>query len=188
MKIQATAVPGVLLLTPAVWCDSRGSFLESWQMDRYADAGLPERWMQDNISVSARDVLRGLHFQYPLPQGKLISVLAGSILDIAVDVRHGSPSFGHSVVCELTEANHQQLYVPEGFAHGFLVTSDEAIVHYKCTEYYQPASDHTLAWNDPALELAWPVRAPIVSAKDALGKKLADFGAHELPTFVNRGG
>lgn len=187
MNVDRTAIPEVLVLTPVMREDPRGSFHESWQEARYAEAGLPSGWVQDNVSRSGRAVLRGLHFQHPRGQGKLICVLAGEVLDVAVDVRRGSPTFGRSVSMSLSSENHRQMYVPAGFAHGFLVVSDRAVVHYKCTEYYRPESEHVLAWNDPALQLSWPVADPIMSAKDAEGRRLAEFDDAELPPFVAPG-
>lgn len=183
MRVDSTALPGVLLLTPAVHRDARGSFHESWQQARYADAGLPDVWLQDNVSRSRKGVLRGLHFQQPTPQAKLVSAVAGVILDVAVDVRVGSPSFGRSVSIALAAGDAQQLYVPPGFAHGFLVLSDEAVVHYKCTAFYAPASERTLLWSDPALRIDWPTAAPILSPKDAAGQRLADFAEEQLPRY-----
>ena len=183
MKVEPTALPGVLLVTPVVRGDGRGSFHESWQLERYAGSGMPDRWVQDNVSHSVRGVLRGLHFQHPDDQGKLVSVLAGEVLDVAVDVRRGSGHFGHAVRVSLSRANGRQLYVPAGFAHGFVVVSDMATVHYKCTEYYRPASERILLWNDPALALEWPITEPILSPKDAAGRRLHEFGPDELPVF-----
>jgi dTDP-4-dehydrorhamnose 3,5-epimerase len=183
MKVETTALPDVVIVTPVMRGDARGSFHESWQLARYAEAGLPARWVQDNVSHSRRGVLRGLHFQHPEGQGKLVSVLAGEILDVAVDIRVGSPSFGCGVSVPLSSETGRQLYVPPGFAHGFLVLSDEAAVHYKCTEYYRPAFEQSLAWNDPALKLEWPVADPILSPKDAAARPLNAFPASALPTF-----
>ena len=183
MKVDTTTLPGVLLFTPVVRGDARGSFHESWQLARYAEAGVPTRWVQDNVSRSRRGVLRGLHFQHPDAQGKLISVLAGEILDVAVDIRVGSPSFGKSVAALLTAEDARQLYVPAGFAHGFVVLSEEAVVHYKCTEYYAPESERTLVWNDPALHIDWRTPSPVLSPKDAAGRPLSAFSASELPRF-----
>jgi dTDP-4-dehydrorhamnose 3,5-epimerase len=174
VRVEPTALAGVTIVEPIVRLDSRGSFHESWQMERYAAAGLPTRWAQDNVSHSRRGVLRGLHFQHPGGQGKLVSALVGEILDVAVDVRTDSPTFGRSVSVMLSSAEHRQLYVPPGFAHGFLVLSDEAVVHYKCTELYQPAHEHTLAWDDPALGISWPIERPVQSPKDAAGRRLEE--------------
>jgi dTDP-4-dehydrorhamnose 3,5-epimerase len=143
MKVERLALPDVVLITPTLRRDARGSFHEHWQQARYREAGLPERWVQDNVSRSRAGVLRGLHYQHPHAQGKLVSVLVGEILDVAVDIRRGSPTFGRSVAVALDAGDARQLYVPEGFAHGFLVTSDEAVVHYKCTEYYVPSAEGT---------------------------------------------
>ena len=184
MKVESTAVPGVLIVTPVVRSDARGSFVESWQQARYAEAGLPTRWVQDNVSHSARGVLRGLHFQHPFGQGKLLTVLNGEILDVAVDVRRGSPTFTRVVSVVLSGENRRQLFVPAGFAHGFLVLSDVAIVHYKCTEYYRPELERTVAWNDPALEIQWPIAEPILSPKDAAAPGLHAFSSDALPAFV----
>ena len=184
MKVERTGLAGVLVLTPIARVDPRGTFHENWHMERYAEAGLPDRWLQDNVSSSRRGVLRGLHFQNPRGQGKLVSVLRGEIFDVAVDVRRDSPTFGQSVAETLSADNHRQLYVPVGFAHGFLVLSDDAIVHYKCTEYYRPEHEQALAWNDPALGIAWPLEAPLQSAKDASAPRLADLPLDMLPATV----
>ena len=184
MKVERLALPEVMLVTPTVRGDARGAFHESWQLARYAEAGLPTRWVQDNVSRSAYGVLRGLHLQHPREQGKLVSVMLGEILDVAVDVRRGSPTFGRWVQAVLSATTAQQLFVPAGFAHGFVVTSAEAVVHYKCTEYYSPADERTIAWNDATLAIDWPVRSPILSARDAEGKRLAELAPNELPTFA----
>jgi dTDP-4-dehydrorhamnose 3,5-epimerase len=187
VKVEPMVLPEVLLITPTVRGDARGAFHESWQLARYAEAGLPTRWVQDNASRSVRDVLRGLHLQHPRGQGKLVSVMAGEIVDVAVDVRRGSPTFGRSVQAVLSAATARQLFIPAGFAHGFVVTSDEAVVHYKCTEYYSPADERILAWDDPALGIAWPVSAPILSDRDARGRRLVSFAPEELPDFEPAG-
>jgi dTDP-4-dehydrorhamnose 3,5-epimerase len=183
MNVEATSLPGVLTLTPTVHADDRGSFRECWQRDRYAAAGLPREWVQDNVSVSHRGVLRGLHFQHPQPQGKLVTALRGEILDVAVDIRVGSPFFGRHVAVALSAENARQLWIPEGFAHGFVVLSDEAIVHYKVTQPYSAGGDRTVAWDDPVIGVAWPVGSPTLSAKDAGAPRLAQFPDTDLPTF-----
>lgn len=183
MKLQALALPEVVLVTPTLRTDARGAFHEAWQLARYRDAGLPEHWVQDNVSRSRGGVLRGLHFQHPRPQAKLITVLAGEILDVAVDVRRGSPTFGEAVTVALSAQRVEQLFVPAGFAHGFLVTSDEAVVHYKCTDYYVPECEQTIAWNDPSLGIDWPILAPLLSVRDAAGAPLADLAAESLPEY-----
>jgi dTDP-4-dehydrorhamnose 3,5-epimerase len=183
MKVERLALPEVVLVTPVVRGDARGAFHEAWRRDRYHEAGLPDRWVQDNVSRSRGGVLRGLHVQHPRPQGKLVSVLVGEILDVAVDVRRGSPTFGQWVSAVLTAAGAEQLYIPEGFAHGFAVTSDEAVVHYKCTDYYAPGGELTVLWNDPAIGITWPIDRPILSEKDAAARPLDRIAADELPGY-----
>ncbi len=183
MKVETTGLPGVLLISPTLRTDSRGSFHEAWHATRYQDAGLPVSWAQDNVSRSGRGVLRGLHFQHPRAQGKLVSVLAGEILDVAVDIRVGSPTFGQSVAEVLDATTARQLYVPAGFAHGFAVVSDEAVVHYKCTERHAPEFEHIIAWNDRSLGIDWRVDRPILSTKDSDARSLSDFSTDELPRY-----
>ena len=183
MKVEQTSLPGVVTITPVVHTDARGSFREAWQRERYAEAGLPTQWSQDNASISHGGVLRGLHYQHPQPQGKLVTVLRGEIMDVAVDIRIGSPTFGQFVAVNLSHENGRQLWVPEGFAHGFLVLSDEALVHYKSTQPFNPNGDRTIAWDDPDLGIRWQVSKPILSAKDASGRRLADFAPDELPRY-----
>lgn len=176
MPIQIEDLPlrGLRLITPAVHADARGYFFELHHQSRFAELGLPDALVQDNVSRSGRDVLRGLHFQAPGWQGKLVSVLQGEIFDVAVDLRRDSPTFGRSHAVWLSEENHRQLWVPPGFAHGFCVTSDEARVLYKCSAFYEPTQEHTLLWNDPDLGISWPVARPLVSEKDARGKRLRE--------------
>lgn len=173
-EIHDLPLSGLKLIEPPVHADARGYFFELHHQARFAELGLPESLVQDNVSHSRRDVLRGLHFQAPGWQGKLVSVLQGEIFDVAVDLRHGSPSFGQSHAVTLSEANHRQLWVPPGFAHGFCVVSDEARVLYKCSAFYDPAQEYTLLWNDPDLGISWPVARPLVSDKDARGKRLRE--------------
>lgn len=183
MNIVPTALPGCVVLEPRAFRDDRGSFCETWQRARYAEAGLPVEWAQDNLSRTHRGVLRGLHYQLP-PQGKLITVVDGEIYDVAVDVRRGSPTFGQSVGVVLdARGERTQFYVPPGFAHGFCVLSETALVAYKCTVPYHPAGEVCVRWDDPALGLAWPVDAPRLSPKDAAGLRLADVPAERLPVF-----
>jgi dTDP-4-dehydrorhamnose 3,5-epimerase len=172
--IRDLPLGGLKLVQPAVFEDPRGYFLELHHERRYAELGLTEPLVQDNLSSSRRHVLRGLHFQAPAWQGKLVSVLRGEIFDVAVDLRRGSPTFGRWHGLSLSEGNHHQLWVPRGFAHGFCVTSDLALVLYKCSAFYEPSQEHTLLWNDPDLGIAWPVEDPLVSEKDARGKRLRD--------------
>jgi dTDP-4-dehydrorhamnose 3,5-epimerase len=181
MKVSETGLPGVLLIEPKVFGDSRGFFLETYHAGRYAEAGIPAAFVQDNLSRSSRGTLRGLHFQEPNAQGKLVQVLAGAVYDVAVDVREGSPHFGRWVAYELSAENKRQLWIPQGFAHGFCVISESADFSYKCTDFYAPPCERGIAWNDPALGIPWPVEAPLLSAKDAQAPRLAD--APLLPTY-----
>ena len=181
MSVTETSVPGVLVVEPRVFSDARGSFFEVYRAEAYAAMGIDATFVQDNVSISRRGVLRGLHFQQPRGQAKLIQALRGEVFDVAVDVRVGSPTFGHAAWTTLSEANRRQLYIPPGFAHGFVVTSDEAIVAYKCSEYYSPAAEHAIRWNDPALGIPWPVAAPILSPKDEAAPPLAAIPLDLLP-------
>jgi dTDP-4-dehydrorhamnose 3,5-epimerase len=174
MKVTETALPGVLLIEPKVFGDERGFFFESYHAGRYAEAGIPARFVQDNVSRSVRGTLRGLHFQEPHAQGKLVQVLAGAVYDVAVDIRRGSPHFGQWVAYELSAANKLQLWVPPGFAHGFCVISESADFMYKCTDLYNPSCERGIAWDDPTLGIPWPVGQPILSAKDRAAPRLAD--------------
>ena len=183
MKVIETELSGVKIFEPAVFSDSRGCFLETWQKKNYEAAGIESSFVQDNVSVSQKNVLRGLHYQYPHPQGKLVQLLAGEVLDIAVDIRLGSPTFGKWVSVELSETNYRQLYIPPGFAHGFCVVSDRAVFSYKCTDYYDPASEGGIAWDDADLNINWPVDKPKLSVKDSKYPKLADIPADRLPRF-----
>ncbi len=187
MKVSATELPGVLLIDTARFDDERGWFRETYQSQRYAEAGLPSRFVQDNVSRSRAGVLRGLHFQHPRGQGKLVSVLEGEIWDVAVDVRLGSATFGRWTGRTLSAENHRQLYTPSGFAHGFAVTSvREALVMYKCTELYEPAAERTLRWDDPELAIRWPVEVPLVSDKDRVGLRLRELAEGSLPDYAPR--
>ena len=176
MKVTPTAIPEVLVIEPKVFGDSRGFFFESFNQKAFSEAtGLNETFVQDNHSRSARGVLRGLHYQLQQPQGKLVRVVRGAVFDVAVDIRRSSATFGKWVGLELTEDNHRQLWVPPGFAHGFIVTSDSAEFLYKTTDYYAPAHERCIAWNDPALAIAWPVElTPALSVKDQQGVLLRD--------------
>lgn len=180
--VDLTIIPGVLLVTPAVHGDARGYFFESWRADRYAHIGVPDKFVQDNVSRSARGVLRGLHLQSPHPQGKLVQVLEGEVFDVAVDVRVGSPAFGRWVGYRLSSANHQQLYLPPGVAHGFCTLSETALLSYKCTDYYHPETELTIAWNDPAIAIDWPYADPSLSARDRAASALAELTA-QLPRW-----
>ena len=183
MRVTPTELPGVVIIEPRLFGDSRGSFWESWHQTRYRDAGLPEIFVQDNVSRSVRGVLRGLHFQEPKAQGKLVSVLEGEVADVAVDIRTGSPTFGKSTMVTLSGENRYQAYIPPGFAHGFCVTSEFAIFVYKCTELYAPEAERGIIWNDPDLAIQWPIEQPIVSDKDARFSRLRDIGSQHLPAY-----
>src|SRR5438477_4936283 len=174
MKIMPTAIPEVLVIEPKIFGDDRGLFLETFQTERYAAAGITRPFLQDNLSRSARGVLRGLHLQNPKAQGKLVTVLRGRVLDVAVDVRLGSPTFGHHVAVELTGENRRQFWIPRGFAHGFAVLSDFAEFFYKCDELYTPANETVILWNDPQLAINWGINSPTLSQRDAAGRRLAD--------------
>lgn len=174
LKIEQTTLAGVLIITPRVFQDSRGFFMETFNARDAAAAGLPVDYVQDNHSRSCRGVLRGLHYQYPQWQGKLIRVVSGEIYDVAVDIRPDSETHGQWEGVYLSAENKKQLYVPEGFAHGFCVTSETADVVYKCTTLYEPSQDRCIAWNDPDIGIEWPVKEALVSEKDAQGTPLRE--------------
>lgn len=180
MKVIPQPLPDLLLIEPDVFGDARGFFLETYNENRYAAAGLACRFVQDNLSFSRRGILRGLHFQNPRPQGKLVQVLQGEVLDVAVDVRESSPTFGQWHTVHLSGENKRQLWVPPGYAHGFLVLSEAALFYYKCTELYSPQHEWTLRWDDPAVGIRWPVDAPLLSAKDENGLALAEIPRERL--------
>ncbi len=183
MKISETEIPGVLIFEPKVFEDDRGFFLETWRKDKYAEAGVKEDFVQDNVSFSMRGTLRGLHFQNPHGQGKLVQVLTGQVFDVAVDVRIGSPSFGKWVGIELSGEDHRQMYIPPGFAHGFCVMSEKALFSYKCTDYYAAECDFGIAWNDPDIGIEWPIADPVLSQKDAKNPRLSQVTEKNLPTY-----
>jgi len=183
VKVITTEIPGVLILEPKVFGDERGFFLETFHAKRYADAGIPGPFVQDNYSRSVKGTLRGLHFQEPQAQGKLVQVVAGAVYDVAVDIRKGSPTFGKWVGVELSAENKRQFWVPPGFAHGFCVTSESADFQYKCTALYAPENERAIIWNDPDLAIPWPISgAPKLSAKDAAAPRLKD--APMLPVYA----
>lgn len=184
MKVIPTELPEVLLIKPDVFGDERGFFCETWQKQRYAEFGLDVDFVQDNLSFSQKNILRGLHVQNPYSQGKLVHVLQGEVYDVAVDVRKGSPNFGRWVGVYLSAENHHQLYIPEGFAHGFCVTSDTALFAYKCTELYHPEAEISIAWNDSQLGITWPITHPSLSKKDQDGWKLRDLPASKFPVYA----
>jgi dTDP-4-dehydrorhamnose 3,5-epimerase len=183
VKITNMSLPEVLLIEPKRFGDARGYFLETWHEERYATAGFKQRFVQDNLSCSAHGILRGLHLQHPNDQGKLVYVLAGEVFDVAVDVRVGSPNFGKWTGALLSSEDHRQLWIPPGFAHGFCVTSDTALFAYKCTALYSVANELGVAWNDPAIAVAWPVAQPQLSTKDKVLPRLADIDPARLPRY-----
>lgn len=174
---------GIVLVQPKVFHDERGYFTETFHADKYREIGINRPFVQDNFSFSKRHVLRGLHYQRNHPQGKLVYVAAGEIFDVAVDIRRGSPTFGQWEGCLLSAENHHQLFVPEGFAHGFVVLSESASVMYKCTEIYRPADDTGIQWNDPDIGIDWQVDSPSLSPKDAVLSRLRDIPHDILPPF-----
>jgi dTDP-4-dehydrorhamnose 3,5-epimerase len=165
---------GLLIIEPDVFGDQRGFFVESWNRQRYREAGITEDFVQDNFSYSRRGTLRGLHFQQPRPQGKLVSVWQGEVFDVAVDIRRNSPTFGRWLGLNLSAESKRQFYLPPGFAHGFAVLSETALFHYKCTEFYSPKDEVGFRWNDPAIGIDWPVEAPTLSSRDAQAPPLED--------------
>jgi dTDP-4-dehydrorhamnose 3,5-epimerase len=182
VRIVPTAIPSVLIVEPHVHRDERGFFLETYQAARYDAAGVCGPFLQDNESYSRRNTVRGMHLQVQRPQGKLIRVVAGEILDIAADVRRGSPTFGRWVAVRLSAENFRQCYVPPGFAHGFCVLSADAHVEYKCTQLYDSTDEIGIAWNDPTLAIEWPVSAPILSPRDRALAPLSEMLAR-LPAY-----
>ncbi|MEW6611395.1 MAG: dTDP-4-dehydrorhamnose 3,5-epimerase [Pseudomonadota bacterium] len=177
MKFTPTAIPDVILVQPDVFGDHRGFFMETWHARKFAEGGIDAAFVQDNHSRSAQGILRGLHYQVRQPQGKLVRVVAGEVFDVAVDLRRGSPTFGHWVGELLSADNKHQLWVPPGFAHGFYVTSDTAEVVYKCSDFYAPEHERSLRWDDPDLNIDWPLvngQPPVLSAKDAAGALLKE--------------
>ena len=184
MKIVETSLPGALVIEPKVFGDARGYFFESYHRDRYGEAGINGEFVQSNVSRSARGVLRGLHYQWPNPQGKLVSVLEGDVYDVAVDIRRGSSHFGRWVGVMLTAQNKRQFWIPEGFAHGFCVVSDFATFTYQCTAPYDAQADAGVRWNDAAIGIDWPVSEPLLSDKDTRTPLLADIAPDRLPVFA----
>ena len=183
MKVIETRLSGAVVIEPQVFGDARGFFYESYNEAKYREAGIDCRFVQSNVSRSARGVLRGLHYQWPNPQGKLVSVLEGEVYDVAVDIRRGSPTFGHWAGVMLTAENHRHFWIPEGFAHGFCVVSEHATFVYQCTALYDAKVDAGIRWNDPALGIDWPISEPLLSDKDSKTPLLADVSADRLPVF-----
>lgn len=183
MKIIKTALPGCIVIEPAVHGDARGFFYESFNAARFVEAGLDLTFVQTNVSRSAQGVLRGLHYQWPNPQGKLVNVLEGEVYDVAVDIRIGSPTFGRWAAAILSADNKRHFWVPEGFAHGFAVLSPNATFVYQCTALYDRAADAGIRWNDAVLAIDWPIAGPSLSEKDLSAPFLADVPRDKLPTF-----
>jgi dTDP-4-dehydrorhamnose 3,5-epimerase len=180
MEIQQTSIPDLLVIDPIIHGDARGFFLETYHQRKLAAAGITQPFVQDNLSRSRRGILRGLHYQIRQPQGKLVSVLSGDVFDVAVDLRHSSPTFGQWVGAMLTAENRRCLYIPPGCAHGFYVLSETADFFYKCTDFYAPEHERTLLWNDPALAIDWPFEGdPVLSDKDRKGVLLKDAECYE---------
>lgn len=184
MKVIETSLPGCVVIEPAVFVDERGFFFETWNAARFGEHGLPTTFVQSNVSSSSRGVLRGLHYQWPNPQGKLVSVLEGEVYDVAVDIRRGSPTFGKWEAVMLSAENKRQLWIPEGFAHGFAVVSERAIFSYLCTAGYDKVADAGVRWDDPAIGIDWPISDPQLSAKDVVAPLLADIAPERLPVFT----
>lgn len=183
MKVEPLRLPEVLRIEPRVFGDARGAFFEAWSAERYRQQVTPLPFVQDSVSISRRGVLRGLHYQYPHPQGKLVMVLEGQVFDVAVDIRVGSPTFGQWVGEELSAANGRQLWIPPGFAHGFQALAERVVFAYKVTDLYHAEYDRVVGYDDPALSIPWPCPDPLLSAKDAAAGPLAAVPVDQLPAF-----
>ncbi|MGB5987482.1 MAG: dTDP-4-dehydrorhamnose 3,5-epimerase [Desulfobacterales bacterium] len=184
MKSFKTPLAGVRVVEPAVFNDDRGFFMETYHREKYEAVGIDVSFVQDNHSHSQQNVLRGLHYQLGHAQDKLVCALSGAIFDVAVDIRRGSPTFGQWYGTQLSAANHRQLFIPKGFAHGFCVLSETADILYKCSDFYSPEDEQGLLWSDPELKIQWPVKAPILSAKDAAYPPLARLPRERLPRYT----
>ncbi|MFZ0483254.1 MAG: dTDP-4-dehydrorhamnose 3,5-epimerase [Desulfobacterales bacterium] len=183
MKIITTSIEGILIIEPKTFKDNRGFFMETYNQKRYNTSGINATFVQDNLSYSLKNTLRGLHFQIKHPQAKLIQVISGEIFDVAVDLRSGSATFGKWTGIHLSDENKRQMYIPKGFAHGFCVLSEFALFHYKCSDFYVPEDEGGLIWSDPDIGIEWPVENPIISEKDNQFQKLFDLTAEKLPSF-----
>jgi dTDP-4-dehydrorhamnose 3,5-epimerase len=181
MKVSTTKLQGLLLIEPAIYQDQRGFFFESHHLQKYTDQAITKTFVQDNISRSSQNVLRGLHYQRDHPQAKLVTVIRGAVFDVAVDIRKGSPTFGQWLGFELSDANHRQLFIPEGFAHGFCVLSEAADFLYKCSDYYHPQSEFGIRWDDPDINISWQNSQPILSDKDRGYPLLREIAQENLP-------
>ncbi len=186
MKIKRTELPGVIVIEPDSFEDPRGYFMETYQDTRYYDLGIKVRFVQDNISFSKKGVLRGLHYQYPHAQHKLVQAISGKIFDVAVDIRSGSPTYGRWTSAILSDRNRLQFFVPAGFAHGFCVLSETAHVLYKCSDYYSPHTEGGILWSDPDLKIQWPESEPLISSKDASHPLLKNIPLNRLPSIENK--
>ncbi len=184
MKVVEVGLAGCKVIEPAVISDARGFFFETWNAARFAQVGLADRFVQSNISSSSKGVLRGIHYQWPRPQGKLISVLQGEVYDVAVDIRRGSPTFGRWEAVILSAENKRQFWIPEGFAHGFVVLSETALFNYLCTDVYVKEADAGVRWNDADIAVDWPISAPTLSAKDESAPFLKDIPEDRLPVYA----
>lgn len=179
-----TSLPGVILVEPDLFTDPRGFFMETYHSGKYAEGGIDRTFVQDNYSHSTRGTLRGLHYQLNHPQGKLVYVINGEVFDVAVDIRKGSPTFGQWTGTVLSSENRRQLFVSEGFAHGFIVLSDSVDLLYKCTDLYHPEDDHGILWSDPLIGIDWPLKDPLLSDKDSINPKLSDLPDSTLPRYI----
>jgi len=180
VKLMPTSLAGVLVIEPKVFADPRGYFMETHHLERYRSAGIDADFVQDNLSFSVRNTLRGLHYQSPHSQAKLVQAICGEIYDVAVDIRRGSPTFGKWVGVHLSDQNHRQIFVPAGFAHGFCVLSETAHVLYKCTDFYAPPDEKGVLWSDPDIGIRWPVKDPVLSEKDGRYPRLSDIAPGDL--------
>ena len=183
MKVTETRLPGCVVIEPRVFGDDRGSFFESFNLDRFAEHGLSPRFVQGNVSSSQRGVLRGLHYQWPNPQGKYVSVVEGEVWDVAVDIRRGSPTYGQWAAVVLSAENRRHFWIPEGFAHGFVALSERAVFTYLCTATYDASADANIRWDDPQLAIDWPVTDPLLSPKDAAAPLLSAIDSARLPVY-----
>ncbi len=181
MKVIQTGLVGLVIIEPKVHSDQRGYFKEFWKQSSFRQAGIPEQLVQSNVSRSTAGVLRGLHYQFPRPQGKLVTVLEGKVFDVAVDIRFDSPTYRQWAGVELSASNHRQFYIPEGFAHGFCVLGESALMTYLCTEEFDADTDAAIAWNDPDIAIEWPIESPSLSARDSAAPRLRDIALEDLP-------
>lgn len=187
-RFKELDIPGVILIQPKLFQDGRGFFLETYRTNSFIDNQITPNFVQENFSRSKKGVLRGLHYQLdPYPQGKLVKVIQGKVMDVILDIRFGSPWFGKTICVELDDINHHQVYIPPGFAHGFCVLSETADIFYKCTHYYNHVSERGINWADPDLKIAWPIEHPIISPKDAIYPCLRSVPVEELPKFMSKG-